>query len=223
MTDLLTRFMDNDTSGPVVAIILMALFLVLIIWLAVWLVRRQNKKAWLQVGQLADAMGIPFEGRDDKKNYRHYPSLNGLYQRRKVSIHSETRGSGKSKHVVTILRVYCNTHGSNTLTVWKEGFFSKIGKAFGMQDIQTGWSDFDKAFVLRSNNPDFALRLFNQGVCNKFLDTAPFIWANIYFNNNCFEYAETSLILNEKIRIRYLNVCELLVYLSEKSENLPRA
>ena len=36
----------------------------------------------------------------------------------------------------------------------REGFFSSIGKFFGMQDIEIGDTFFDKQFVIKGNNPE---------------------------------------------------------------------
>ena len=36
-------------------------------------------------------------------------------------------------------------------TVYRKGIFSDIGKWFGMQDIEIGDEDFDRDFILKSN------------------------------------------------------------------------
>src|SRR5688572_33284265 len=91
-------------NEAVIALLVTFGFFALLIWGVLRLIRMQNKKAWMQLGQLADALNIPFEGREERKNYKYYPSFRGDYRSKTISIHSETRGSGKSKHVVSIDR-----------------------------------------------------------------------------------------------------------------------
>lgn len=44
----------------------------------------------------------------------------------------------------------------------KRGFFSELGKIFRMKDIEIGHEDFDKAFILKSNNEEKAKQLFEN-------------------------------------------------------------
>ncbi len=38
--------------------------------------------------------------------------------------------------------------------IYREGFFSSIGKLFGMQDIKIGDPFFDNEFIIKGNNPE---------------------------------------------------------------------
>lgn len=44
----------------------------------------------------------------------------------------------------------------------KRGFFSELGKIFGMKDIEIGHEDFDETFILKSNNEEKARQLFEN-------------------------------------------------------------
>jgi len=214
--------MDSESQTQIIAIIAVFLFLALFIFLIIKLMRWQKKKVWTHTGVIADTLNIILDGRDDPKFYKRFPVLSGKYKNRQLNIYTEMRGSGKHRHYVTVLQIACASHTDNTLTIWKEGSFSKIGKAFGMQDIVTGFDDFDKRFVLRSKNPDFAQKVFNQKVSDKFLDSAKLIGTSLYFENGYFSYTEQLLIANDITRQRYMNVIDLFTLLAERVETLPR-
>ena len=57
--------------------------------------------------------------------------------------------------------------------LWREGFFSKIGKLLGMEDIQIGHDDFDSEFVVRSNQPEQVRRLLSNAALRQLLHLQP--------------------------------------------------
>jgi hypothetical protein len=57
--------------------------------------------------------------------------------------------------------------------LWREGFFSKIGKLLGMEDIQVGHDDFDSEFVVRSNQPEQIRRLLSNAPLRRLLHLQP--------------------------------------------------
>jgi hypothetical protein len=88
------------------------------------------------------------------------PSINGTYRNHPIHIWMFTRttGSGKNQSTTTYtaMSITCRNPQGFQLNLWEEGFFSKIGKIFGMQDIKTNDEEFDRAFVLKSNNESLA-------------------------------------------------------------------
>jgi len=50
------------------------------------------------------------------------------------------------------------------LSVYKEGFFSSLGKALGTQDIQVGDPLFDDLFMVKSNDESLCRAWLNAGV-----------------------------------------------------------
>ena len=64
---------------------------------------------------------------------------------------------GKTSVEYTRMRAPFLDSGGFRFTVYRKGFFSEIGKLFGMQDIEIGDPAFDDAFILKSND-DLKLR-----------------------------------------------------------------
>jgi len=114
-----------------------------IIWLAIWM-RKKNIQKWQT---FAEANGLQcsdpgFFGR---------PEITGRFRNHQVHVYIYTTG-GKNKSTYTVTKVMLNQPQSLGLKVYKEGFFSKIGKAIGTQDIQTGDQAFDDAMMIKGND-----------------------------------------------------------------------
>jgi hypothetical protein len=58
-----------------------------------------------------------------------------------------------NKKNTRIIAPYENKTGFHC-EIFKEGFFESMGKKLGMQDIEVGIEEFDKNFVLKSNQPN---------------------------------------------------------------------
>lgn len=73
-----------------------------------------------------------------------------------------TRSHGKSSSTYTRLRVpFINKDGLH-FKIYREGFFSKIGKFFGMQDIDIRDPRFNEGFVIQGNKPQKIRQLLND-------------------------------------------------------------
>jgi len=55
----------------------------------------------------------------------------------------------------------------------REGLLSRIGKLLGMEDIQVGDEAFDRAFVVKSNQPDRVRELLADGELRRLLHEQP--------------------------------------------------
>lgn len=79
-------------------------------------------------------------------------------------IHPSERTSGST---LTRVRAMFFSKDNFLFTIYKQDIFSEIAKFFGMQDIEVGNADFDKTFVIKSNNPKQIIALLeNPTVCN---------------------------------------------------------
>ena len=56
---------------------------------------------------------------------------------------------------------YVNKDGFH-FNIYKEGLFGKIGKFFGMQDIQVGYPEFDKHYIIKGNDEYKVQMLFSN-------------------------------------------------------------
>jgi hypothetical protein len=72
---------------------------------------------------------------------------------------------------------YVNPDGFR-FTVYRKGFFTNIGKWFGMQDVTVGYEDFDRDFVIKGKDELKLQRLFANQKIRELISAQP----NIYFS-----------------------------------------
>src|SRR6185295_6856158 len=85
-------------------------------------------------------------------------------------IHLENHRRGKNSYCFTHIEIKFSNPSGFTFQLILEGIFQRIKKIFGAQDIQTGNEEFDKHFVLKSNNEGQALKIFDAKLCEDILN-----------------------------------------------------
>ncbi|PCH88424.1 MAG: DUF3137 domain-containing protein [Flavobacteriales bacterium] len=91
----------------------------------------------------------------------------------KILLDTYTQSSGKSSTTYTRLRVPFINKDNLRFTIYREGFFSSIGKFFGMQDIITGDPYFDDHFIIKGNNVSRIKQLLDSEELKKLMDNQP--------------------------------------------------
>ncbi len=77
-----------------------------------------------------------------------------------VTLDTYTVSTGKSTVTYTRMRApYVNKDGFR-FKVYRRGLFSGLGKLLGMQDIEVGYSDFDRDFIVKGNDASKVRSLF---------------------------------------------------------------
>lgn len=176
-------------------------------------------KAWDNIIYIGDSLGIPVSKPEIGVFRRELPFLSGKYKNHVLTIRTEMRGSGKSRKAYSILEL--NVPGVNTsYGIYKEGLFSKIGKVLGMQDIQTGFDEFDRKFLLQSSDPDKAIRVFDMNLCGKITDTFDSMESGIYLKNSIISYSEPGYINKEAKRDRYITIAKLCIDIILNAEKI---
>jgi len=113
-----------------------------------------------------------FEGQALKRkgqfqwNFRS-PVLTFPYMDRNITV-SAYPGS---KYQPAYTRVYTNISNPNNqnIRIYGESWASEIGKKLGMQDIQTGSSEFDDKYMIKGNDEQFVTRVLTWAVQDKLL------------------------------------------------------
>ena len=80
---------------------------------------------------------------------------------------------GGANRITTRLRApFANQDGFSFL-VFRSGVFAELGKLIGMQDVEVGFPEFDKKFVIKGNNKELLRRLFSNEKIRKLLSEQP--------------------------------------------------
>ncbi|MBI3762629.1 MAG: hypothetical protein HY260_12330 [Chloroflexi bacterium] len=135
-------------------VILMAAFVALAFGIAYYQ-RQARERAW---GELAGRTGLTLE----PGNFLTGPRVTGNFRGHTITLDTFSRGSGKSRTTYTRIVVFVNNQANVYLALYQESVFSKIGKFFGMEDVQIGDEDVDRRFIIKSRPETFAARLFTS-------------------------------------------------------------
>jgi len=84
-----------------------------------------------------------------------------------------TVSSNKSTTTYTRLRVPFINKDKLRFKIYRENFFSSIGKLFGMQDIEIRDKYFDGEFIIKGNNESKIRELFNDDNLKKLFNKQP--------------------------------------------------
>jgi hypothetical protein len=90
-----------------------------------------------------------------------------------ITLDTYTVSTGKSHVTFTRIRApYVNADGFR-FKIYRKGIFSAIGKYFGMQDIEVGYPDFDRDFIIKGTDESKLRSLFNNATIRQLIQRQP--------------------------------------------------
>ena len=116
-----------------------------------WRAHAARVAAWAQFAQRhgMSAHGLHFEG-----TYEGFP----------VTVETRTRGSGRSRYTVAVLRLSVGGALPPEFSLEREGLGDKVLHLFGKHDPEIGDTRFDELFDLKNLSPETASVLRDEGV-----------------------------------------------------------
>ena len=134
---------------PVILVIMAGSF-VLIFWAA----RGQAQKARDRLHAFAQRAGLRVTEKTSL-GFTSVQSLDGEQQGRAIRYWTYATGSGKSRTTWVAVSVRVRAAAGLQFDLTRQNFGSKIMEWFGAKDVQVGDEAFDRAWVVKSNRPDF--------------------------------------------------------------------
>ncbi|MCB9233518.1 MAG: hypothetical protein H6581_17815 [Bacteroidia bacterium] len=176
----------------------MAGFIGLIFVIAFAISKNTFKRLNEQVQKLADEMGLEAYLVEPKAfSFRpDYPTIRGKLGESDVTVYFYKTGSGKHQQFWTAADLTVYNPGRKTFKILKENFLTKIGKVFGGQDIQVGDPEFDKEFILKSNDEGFFTSLLSDPIRDQMMR----VWVerkpagNLELQGNRLKYVENGFM-----------------------------
>jgi hypothetical protein len=120
---------------------------------------RQQATSWLTLAtELGGSVEEPTGPWYSRTGERLVVELQG--QRLALDIHVQSTGQSS----ITYTRVQAELPGEHRLQVSQEHLFSKVGKLLGGQDLEIGDLEYDEAYVIRGDDPDWVGRVLTPEV-----------------------------------------------------------
>ncbi len=119
------------------------------------LVAAQSRQAHQNFTELAQRLGLAPAPAQPKLGFWPRGKAEGLLRGKPAELYSYTTGSGKSRVAWSALSVQPRAHGGLTFSLTPQGLGSKFAELFGAREITVGDPPFDKAWFIRTNQPEF--------------------------------------------------------------------
>jgi len=139
-----------------------------------------KKEIWAQIAE--DIGGEYKEEGFWKKSFVNYN--HGDWE---IILDTFQRSHGKSSHTYTRMRAPFANKDGLYFKIYREGFFTSVGKFFGMQDIEIGDDFFDKNFVIKGNNELQIARLLIDDDLKALIELQPKIHFSIRDDEGFFK------------------------------------
>ncbi len=149
------------------------------------------------------------------------PSLSGMIRGFTVSIYLIKKGSGKNSSVYTVLDVSLQNSKPFQFHIYEAGLMSGLGKIFGMQDIEIGDENFDRKFVIKSNDATLISSFLSPSVRDSFLAAAD-KYANwgVEFNGQKLNYKRQGTFSSSRIIAEFEDMISLFCDLGEHLKSM---
>jgi hypothetical protein len=97
-----------------------------------------------------------------------------------------TESSGENAVKYTRMRAPFVDRDKFYFKIYKKGFFSGLGKALGMQDIQVGYPGIDDNYIIKSNSEATVVRLFSNSRIRELIQRQPKVMLEILKSEGMF-------------------------------------
>lgn len=125
-----------------------------------------KKEVWKQLSEEINANLV--EGGFWKGN-----RVEGRHNNWVIYLDTYTVSTGKSSVTYTRMRAPFINMNNFSFKIYKSGLFSDIGKAFGMQDIEVGYEDFDRDYIIQGNDEGLVTKLFSNSKIRELITLQP--------------------------------------------------
>lgn len=142
----------NEAYLPALMVVGFVAFFGLILFLGAKASARNRER----VGQLAGRLGLELEAAKPALGV-FYPSprASGRIRGKAVALYNYTTGSGKSRTTWAAVSVTPAADGGLTFGFGRQGLGTKLQELFGAREIVVGVPEFDAAWFVQTNAPDF--------------------------------------------------------------------
>ncbi|WP_394748608.1 hypothetical protein [Spongiimicrobium salis] len=134
-----------------------------------------KKEIWSQIAN--DIGGDFIEG-----GFWDRDSLRYAYGEWEILLDTFTESTGNTSTTYTRIRVPFINKDQLRFKIYRENFFSSIGKFFGMQDIQINDAYFDDHYIIKGNNEQKIKFLLRDNPLKKMIIKQPNIYLEIRNN-----------------------------------------
>lgn len=123
----------------------------------------KQKEIWIQFAEEIDGDFI-------EEGLLKAPKVVGRFENWIITLDTYTEFNGKTGAVCTRMRTQYSDKDGFDFKIYRNAWIYKIGKIFGMKDIDTGYPEFDKKFIIKGNNESKLIDIFSSEKIQNLMD-----------------------------------------------------
>jgi hypothetical protein len=184
--------------------------------LVVWAMVVQRRRAAANLQKLAAQLGLDFVAAE---GWSGRARVTGTRRGKKIDFFNYTTGSGKSRTIWAAVTARAAMAGALTFTLQKRSFLTKVEKLFGVHEVTMGNAEFDRAWFVQTNQPEFLRAALIPELRAKLIgalhtgDKGKF-----ELKNNEVKYAEAGDFSDAKRRDRFTALADVMCDLADVAE-----
>lgn len=187
----------EDVLIAVLPILLVLAFIVGVFYLAIQMDKKMMAKVKIYYQNLAEKFSLTYVPEHQGAFWSYvYPQVTGAFETTNIKLYSYKTG-GKNKTTYSKL-IVSNNYDIKDFRIIRKGFFQKIGKAFGAQDIITGYDEVDDLYVFKCKDEAYLRALITSEVAEILLYLKDDFSGDISCSGSRLTYEIIGHIDNEK-------------------------
>lgn len=147
-----------------------------------------------------------------------YPTLEGTFLGRPLKVYMYTKNYGRSRKVFTAFTIQVDNIGEGNLKLFREQIYHKIGKSFGMIDLQLGNEQFDSQYIVQSYNLAFAKEVLHGKLIERLLKSHARFKGVLELRNDEIRYKEMCQLTNDLMRKHLVDMIDLAETIANRVE-----
>lgn len=103
----------------------------------------------------------------------YHAILQQAHRRVLLDIENDPGGGFESGYAYTSFTSYLFSRDAFRFAIHQQSFVDEVGKFFGMEDASLGYADFDRVFIVKTNDPEKCTLLFQDEQTRAVLQELP--------------------------------------------------
>jgi len=170
-------------------------FIIAVVVWAIKFTKRMNERKQNLFKDFADRKGL---SHSSEKRFLHtLNTIDGTLNNCHFQITEKIIGSGKNQQVMADVKFY-NSPINFDFRISKEHLLTKVGKKFGLQDIEIGNDEFDNLFLLKSESENQMRDLINYDIQIELRNIVKEMSGSLIQKDEVFSYSVPGGLINEK-------------------------
>jgi hypothetical protein len=147
---------EGAGMNPAMLPVLFIAFIVGVVGFTFWGAAQQGKRATENVRQMAATLGLQFVEKPPTLGMFYTDArAAGQMRGKRVEVFPFATGSGKSRIQWSAVSAAVPVSTALTFHLRRQGFSTKFLELFGAKEIQVGDAEFDRAWFIQTNQPDY--------------------------------------------------------------------